>query len=277
MQLSFAHKRAIGKYQPISIEDNIFYPVLVDNYEEFLMAKPALEFLQQSLPVAYMGLPLMQALWRMELETVIGGGEATGIFSRLLLALALSLRLGEGKAPEERIKVFSIVTDPQDGLKLTELRYVVDGEEIKRITPIQFARIRPILAAQNGIELLSDDANPELVEAEREIAEQGSVELKADIESMVTAAAALSGVEESAVYGWPILKLRNRLATYKRCMDYIICSINEGAGVSWKGGNPCPSPWFERIREGSSALIPLSEFAGGAGDRAVQNAGEKTY
>lgn len=54
--------------------------------------------------------------------------------------------------------------------RLKAVEFTVDGEETHRVTPVQFQRLREIAAAQNGIELASPEANPELIEAQRELA-----------------------------------------------------------------------------------------------------------
>lgn len=41
--------------------------------------------------------------------------------------------------------------------------------------------------------------------------------------------------------------------------------IGESQGTKWKGGNPYPSPFFDRVREDSPALIAMDKFAGGKG------------
>ena len=160
-------------------------------------------------------------------------------------------------------------TDPRDPMKLKSLVYTPDGEEICEITPAKFQRMRPILAAQNGIRLQPEDANPELVEAEEELRRQNAPELEADIGTLVASVAAVSGTEEREIYDWPIAKLLARQKAYQRMMDYVVCGIGEANGTKWKKGNPYPSPFFDRKKEGSAAMIALTDFAGGAAQNAV--------
>lgn len=265
-ELPFNIKRSIRKYEPIETEGLTLYPVRVSEFEEFLTAKPALEVLQQSLPVALMGIPLLSAFFKVD----CGASELppTGMFSLALLGLTLSLRLGEGAELKQRLELWRWTCDKEDGTKLKDLRCMLHGEEQIVITPVQYQRLRPIIAAQNGVKLESEDANPELVQAEKDLAE-GNLRLDAGIEHLISFVSALSGTDETEIEEWPILKLQNHAEALRRALDYHACFISEGQGVKWKGGNPVPHPWFPRERSESAALMPLGEFAGGAGERAV--------
>lgn len=261
-------KKSIGKYEPIEAEGLLLYPVRVENYNEFLIARQSLEFMQQSLPRWLINMPLLDAYFKIDTGQV-EGMPPTNLFGSALLMLSLALRLSPEGTAEEMANRFKIVVDPQDPSRLKYLKFVQNGEEVKQITPIQFQRLRPILAAQNGITLVSDDANPELIQAERDLADKKAPKLNINIEALVSAAALITGKEEADIYEWAILKLNNRLASAKKVMDYMICGIGESGGTKWKGGNPCPNPWFDRITEGSDALISLDRFAGGQGLDAV--------
>ena len=51
----------IHSYKPIEVDGLTFYPMTVGHYQDFLRARIVLEFMQQSLPVAYVGIPLLSA------------------------------------------------------------------------------------------------------------------------------------------------------------------------------------------------------------------------
>ena len=261
-------KKSISKYEPIEAEGLLLYPVRVENYTEFIIAKQAIEFMQQSLPPVLMSQPLLNSFFQIDTGQVEGIAP-NGMFMSAILALSLALRLLPHGTIEQQINMFSLVVDPKDKSRLKHLKFVVNGEEIRTITPVQFQRLRPIIAAQNGIALVSDDANPELIQAERDLAEKRAPKLDINVESLVSAAALITGKDESDIYEWAILKLNNRLNSAKKIIDYAICGIGESQGTSWKGGNPCPNPWFEKLKEGSDALISLENFAGGRGLDAV--------
>lgn len=255
--------RAVRKFEPIAAEGLILYPVRVAEYEEFLTARPALEVLQQAFPAPLLRIPLLSALYRMDYEAASRGEEQSGLFSRALLLLALSLRLGEGLDLRQRVRKFRIAADPKDPAKLLYLQASVDGEEMLKITPVKFQQIRPIIAAQNGVKLESDLANPDLVEAEREMAGLNAPKMDADVEHLISGVAAMSGTDEAEIDDWPILKLNRRAESFKRVMDYVICGIGEAQGTKWKNGNPAPHPFFDRAEEGFSAVTPVSEFGSG--------------
>lgn len=264
-------KKSIAKYEPIEVDGLTLHPIKVENYYEFLAARPSLDFMQQRLPVQLMSEPILSAFFKLD-SGFIEGVEPTGLFMGAILALALALRLRPEGSVEEQIKMFQIIVDPKDNSRLKHLRFMKDGEELTTITPITFQRIRPIIAAQNGLELPDDMANPELVDAENDLAEQRAPKLDMSIEAFVNAASMVARVDEKEVYDWPILKLHKRLNTAKRILDYIVCGIGETQGTKWKGGNPHPSPWFDRQKIGNDALMPIESFANGQGVGAVRDA-----
>ena len=270
--LSFEINKSIREYKPIEIDGLTLYPITVSRYEEFLWARKSLDFLQQSLPVDLMSLPLLDAYYRMEMRAISNGEQGIGLFSAALLLLGLALRLMPDGDAEQIFEKFTIVADRDDPTKLKCLRFVLNGEEIHQITPVQFARLRPILAAQNGVELESTDANPELLQADYDLATKDAPNLDMSVEAMICAAALLTGKDEDEINEWAILKLHNRLSTAKNIMDYMICGIGATQGTSWKGGNPSPHPWFERIKDKNGGLIAIENFANGQGLQAIQNA-----
>ena len=180
------------------------------------------------------------------------------------LFLALALRYRPELKDEDRVAdltehIFTSAEDPT----------VLKGIDIRQngtthtITPVLFQRMRPILAAQNGIVLESDDANPELVEAERDIAEQTAPELDYDLGSLVSSLAALTGTEESDVYNWPVLKFTRRQEALERVFSFLVYGVASASGAKFKGGNPVPSPFFARKERDSGTLIDMAAFTRG--------------
>ena len=268
--------KAIRRYQPVEIDGVLLHPVTVDEYEAYNIARPAIEFMQQSLPVAYMSMPLLQAYYAIDIDGIASGGESqlpTGMFARAMLFLALSLHIGEGESPENRIRHFKIRVPHNDGRQLVSLTFTIDGEEFYDITPVKFQRWLPILAAQNGIVLHDETENPELLEADAFLRSKNAPELEINIESLVSGVASLSNAEEADIYGWPILKLYNRQKALNRVLDYVICGIGEAQGTKWKRGNPVPNPFFSRIRNESAAMVSLDDFAGGGAKDAIAATG----
>lgn len=267
--------REISRYRPIEAEGLTLYPIRVHEFEAFSMARAAIEFMQQSLPVALMSKPLLQAFYTLEFEAAAQGKPSVGLLYQSILFLILSMRAGEGRETGERMKCARICPKENDSRVLDAI-LIEDGGAVLRVTPVQFQRIRPILAAQNGIELVSENANPELVQAERDLAEMNAPKLDYRLESMMASIALVSGEDETEMYDWPILKLMRRKEALQRVMGYLLCGVAEAQGAKWKGGNPFPSPLFAKEDNGSGGVIAMESFAGGAGMRAVQNAGNRT-
>lgn len=273
-----AHIRsAIQKYEPVTVDGLTFYPIQVKNRKSFWNASPAISFMQQTLPVSLMRIPLLSAYFKMDMDAVAEQAETFGLFYRGLLFLALALRLGEGQSDEARVKRFKVLVDREQPKKLAAVRFTVNGEEMRELTPVQFQQIRSILAAQNGIDLESDDANPELVEAERDSNQFKAPKLDINDDAMISFVAALSHAEEGEIEEWPILKLKRRERTYTHLMRYLLCGVSEAAGGSWKDGNPVPHPYYERVKTVSGGLRRLDEVVPDAAQKAVQNPGEKIY
>lgn len=274
-ELPLQYKRAAARYQPITTGGLTLYPVRVRDHDLFQLARPALEVLHSSLPVAYLSMPLLQVYFQLDIVApAVSGAQATGLWGSALLALALALRLGEGMEPEKRILQFRPVVAAEDKTRLKAVRATLHGEEMIEITPVQFQRLRQIIAEQNGVELQSDYADPELVKAERDLSAMREMKLKVDFEQLIASVCALTGADEAEIDDWPIRKLTTRANALQRAMQYIVCGVGEMSGTKWKGGNPVPHPFYEREERGS-AHMALGDFAGGAGERAVANAGQR--
>jgi hypothetical protein len=273
--LSLEMAKAVRRFEPIETEGLTLYPIQVKDIDEFTTARPAIEFMQQSLPVAMLSKPLLQAYYTLELDAAKIGQPGSGLFYKCILFLLLAMRVGNGLPSEKRIELVDLELQANDPTRLKSVLIFVNGE-VKRITPMQFQRLRPILAAQNGIELVSENANPELVQAERDLAEMNAPKLQYRVETLKATIATFSGADEADMEEWPILKLLLRRDAVQRLVGYITCSFAESQGGKWKHGNPFPSPLYDREIDYCGGLIDMSTFAGGAGMRAVQNAGNQT-
>lgn len=273
--LSLEMAKAVRRFEPIETEGLTLYPIQVKDIDEFTTARPAIEFMQQSLPVTMLSKPLLQAYYTLELDAAKNGQPGSGLFYKCILFLLLAMRVGNGLPSEKRIELVDLELQANDPTRLKSVLIFANGE-VKRITPMQFQRLRPILAAQNGIELVSENANPELVQAERDLAEMNAPKLQYRVETLKATIATFSGADEADMEEWPILKLLLRRDAVQRLAGYITCSFAEAQGGKWKHGNPFPSPLYDREIDYCGGLIDMSTFAGGSGMRAVQNAGNQT-
>ena len=260
MELSQTIKRACRRYESVEAEGLTLYPILVEEIELVEMARPSIDIVQQSLPVAYAAMPLLAAYYEMEYRAQENGEEPIGLFASALLMLVLSLRLGKGLSAEERRARLRLSVDREHPEKLRSVDFTLNGEEMCRVTPVQFQRLREIIAAQNGIELVSEDANPELIQAERDLAEMNGVALKGGLADRIGTIAALCHAEEDEIDGWPIL-------AWRRITGYLICGIAEAQGTKWRGGNPHPSLFFEKADVGTSAVRPVESVTQGMEQR----------
>lgn len=269
-------QKSVRRYQPIQTDGLTLYPILVREYDEWLVARQAIEVMQQSFPVAMLSKPLLQVYYELDLLPAISGEDRqpSGLWGCAMLSLSLSLRLGQGMQTEKRMLQFAPVVDRKNPKRLLAVQTMLNGEEIVNITPVQFQRLRPIIAAQNGVALESDDANPDLVQAERDLAEANNVRLNVTLEDKITFVAAKTNRDDEELYDWPIRKLNAYADVLTREDMFLANTIGGALGGFGKGGNPTPHPYYERAETGGVHMA-LSDFAGGAGVRAVANAGKR--
>lgn len=261
-ELPWEIRKSIGKYEEIVTDDLTLYPILVEEYEDFCKASPAIEFMQQQFKdVRLMSLPLLQAFYKKDYELAANGQLPTELFFQALLFLALSLRIGIGLTAEERVRKIVPVPSKNDNSTLRFLSFQDEDGEWRFITPVVFQRLRPILAAQNGIELEDDAANPDLVFSAREMRRKHAPKLEENIETLVASVATFTGEEEARIYEWPVLKLFRRASSIKRMVDYAVNTNAELQGTKWKNGNPFPSPWFDREQD-DIGLLSLDQYSG---------------
>lgn len=250
--------KRIAKYEDIEYAGLTLCPVRVEDYDDFLISKAALEVMHQSLGLKYMRMPLLSALYAIDYDAVSSGQAASGLFSKALLGLALSLRLGEGQSPEERLGAFRIAVDREKPGKLLRLMFTDKDAATKEITPAQYQTIRQIIARQNGVSIEDETANPEIVKSRRDMQNSGASRLDATPDKLISIVAALSGTDEIEIYNWPIMKLEKYAANYERILSYIVCGVGEMSGATWKGGNPVPHPFYPRA-EGSAGFASVFE------------------
>ena len=203
-ELPTKYKKQIQKFLPIETEGITLYPVTVEYWEEFRACVPALEFMRQSLPVALLQIPLLDALNQLEIVNSSAEKE-TGfkftLFSDTCYALCLALRLGIGmerdKVLEKRVRLLPDKDHPEN---IERIFFIADDGDIYTITPRQYERLRPIIAAQNGVKIPSEDENPELVYADKILRQKKAPNLEEDFAKMVSWCAVLSHAEEEAIY-----------------------------------------------------------------------------
>lgn len=261
----------IDRYEPVTTDGITTYPILVRDYRMFDIGRIALEFVQQSLPVALVSIPLLDAFYRMDQQTIEEQSDGPLLLSSVLVALRLALRLGVGDDAAEMMKTTRIKADEERGVLHSIIFYTED--DAIEITPRRFQRLRPVIAAQNGAVVPSDTANPQILEMERLAAQKETKHMDPKLCDKIIFAAQSAGVPEEAVWDWPILKLERNAALAQRRLDYLAASIGQMSGlVQYKDGSPVPSPYYARKQSGLRSMQSLGAVGDGRAAQAVQNA-----
>lgn len=276
-------KARIRRGLPIEACGLTFYPIKMTDYEEFLECKNALCIRQTSLAKAnfeYLSMPFLSALWAMEIDTMRQTGKTVGVLERVIRLLYLSLRLGY-----DRQKAFgAIYCERNDSRKLAYIEVMTqDGETAIKITPTDFSTIiRPLIAEQNGIKLPDESENPDIVQAEQQMAQEGERKIKYDLETLISSVANACNIRECEMDDWTVWEFEKRRQAIDRKINYQIYAQAEMSGmVKFNKGNPCPSWCFDGAETLTSALITLDEMQEkykGAGDvkQTIANGGSYT-
>lgn len=277
-ELPLSIKKAVRKYEPIQTDGVTLYPILVSEYDEWLMARQAIDVMQQSFPVALMSKPLLQVYYELDLLPAILGEpkQPSGLWGCAMLALALSMRLGQGLPLEKRMLQFVPMIDKANPRRLKGVSTVLNGEEYVNITPVQFQRLRGIIAAQNGVKLEDELSNPELVQAERDLNEAGASPLDVNIDDKLTFVAGKLGKRKADLCDWSIKEVDDCEAVFTREITFVTNAIGGAFGGFKRGGNPVPHPVYAKKAQ-ANAHMALADFANGAGVRAVESAMNKNY
>ena len=257
-ELPISIQEKLERYQPIKKGGYTLYPVRVADYRRFSVARPALEFAQQSLPVALLSVPLLDAFYKLELQNHSENREPSGFFASAVTALELALRLGDGEEADggEEIRALPIPGKTNDTLK--EILFLRGQEQIASVTPQKFQSLRPIIAAQNGIQIPDEEANPEILEMERLMEQNERANLEPKMWEKIVYVSQGSGIQEEEIYDWPLLKLERHAAILQRTTDYLAAQLAALSGmVKFKDGNPVPSPYFGRQKSGLRSLRDL--------------------
>lgn len=277
--MSWEMRSNIRRGKPLTWKGLKFYPIRMEHYEEFLDVRNALAIRMTSLSnisFEYLSMPFLTAMWAIDYDTLVATGSSIGFFERIIRFLYLSLRLKYKK--EEALR--TIYTDPTDRRILDRVVVTQDGNTVE-ITPDDFdIDIRPLLAAQNGIDLPDESENPDLVRAEEDLAAKGASELKVDTDTMIASVAYQSHLKEKDLDKWTVLEFERRRQAIERGKRFDMFGQAELSGmVKFGKGNPFPSWCFDRNENGSAALISFGEMRGklaGLGDLNKIVNGEKS-
>lgn len=255
---SWERRNKIRRGDPLTWNGLTFYPVTMSHYEEFLEVKQAWVARQSTFPVEYAVLPFLSALWAMDYDSVRATGKPIGLFERIIRFLYLSLRL-EYKVEDAFKKIYYDPKTPKE----IQFIDVTQGGRTVRITPQDFtAYVRPLVAEQNGLELPNESYNPELVQAERDLASLRSARLKYDTDTLIASVAYASNLDEKDIDEWTVLKFERRYRAIERDKNFMLYRSAELSGmVKFPKGNPVPSWCYEKEEGISPALRTASEVS----------------
>ena len=250
------------------------FPITMDHYEDFIQCKDALTLRLSSLPVRFVSMDYLSAIFALELEAIRNGtsGSAGGFFFRLMRLFGLSLRI-EVSAELLNDCVF-YRSDGQKNVTIDHLELTQTGADgnpnTATVTPFQFSSIlRPLIAAQNQIVLPDESENADLVDAyemKKQIENKG-VALKTDLDDLVSSVAYLSGVSDAEIMDWNVRDFENRRRAIERDKRYMLYAQAEMSGmVTFKNGNPYPSWCFDAADDklGTMEYAELAKTLSGA-------------
>lgn len=277
-QLPTKYIKRIRKFLPIETEGLTLYPITVEQWEDFYPCVPALEFMRNGLPVPLLTIPLLDAFWQIEIANSApqeGGGARWTPFSDAVYVLWMALRLGPDTERKKALERIFPVPDKNNPATIERVIFQrAEDDFLISVTPRQFERLRPILAAQNGVKLHDETENPELVYADRVLRAAKGPKLDEDLAKRVAWCAALCHAEEAEIYEWPILKFNNRCETLQRTLDYVIFGVGASTGlVKYNDGPPVPSPYYARHETAADRLLTSGTAAADAAVRSgMENA-----
>lgn len=251
------------------------YPITMDHYEEFIQCKDALTLRLSSLPVRYVSLDYLSAIFALELDAIRNGTTGAGsggFFFRLMRLFGLSLRIEMSAEMLNDCIFYRTDGNGTISIEYMELSQTdADGNpNTAKITPFQFSTLlRPLIAAQNQIILPDESENADLVEAyekKKEIAQRG-VALKTDPDDLVSSVAFHSGVSDAEIMDWSVRDFENRRRAIERDKNYTLFKQAEMSGnVTFKNGNPYPSWCFDTANDtlGTMEYAELAKTLSGA-------------
>lgn len=254
-------KAKIRRGEPIEACGLQFYPIKMIDYEEFLECKNALAIRLTSLSklsIDYLSMPFLSALYAVDFDSVSTTGKAIGMFERVIRLLYLSLRLGY-----DRQKAFgSIYCERDNPRKLLHIEIKQDDGQSVKISPADFSTIiRPLIAEQNGIDLPDESENPDIIQTERQMQQEGESKIKFDIETLITSVASASNLRQSDIDEWTVREFETQRKALDRKINYMVYTQAEMSGmVKFNKGNPYPSWCFDRAETLTDALITVDEM-----------------
>lgn len=244
------YMRALREGKPLECAGLTFYPIKMSDWDAYIETRPAVTQMMQSLPVAYISMPYLSALWAIDSDAIKNDRPLTGLFGALMRFMLLALRT------EDEPTAYQVYAEKETG-KLAYVRFFQDGKTAD-ITPDIFSEeIRPLLCEQNGLQLPDEAANLELLEAENDLAAANDEGIDYDFETLVSSVAYMSHTTEEEIYEkWTVRSFLRRKRAIEREMFYRLYRTAALAGtIKISGDNPFPSWCFDKLDDGKTAAL----------------------
>lgn len=228
------------------------FPLTMREYDDYESCKRALLIRQATLPVAYMAMPYLQALFALDADSE-GKMHAFGMMLRLLCLVTR-------RRPDD----FMLMVDKNNPKRLKRVIFAAGSVPVE-LSPGIFAQVRQTIAAMHGDEIPDESENPELVAAETALQSSNAPPLEYSTQTMLVSVAAAMNKRPKELLDWTIFEFKQVLAAKTRLIRHTICGIGEQSGnVKWQHGNPYPCWYLERKRE-MQAVQALEQFTGRMG------------
>lgn len=273
MQFSKDIVKKVRCGQPIEAYGLTLYPIMMEDYTDFLLCKDAFAIMQGSLPARYLGMDFVSALFVYSMDEAANGvpsEQRTSLFQRMISLVYLTLRSTKEEI-EQIAKDIEYKQFDENTVGISKIVIHQDGKTVE-ITPAQFSfSIRPLIAFQNGFELPDESDNPELIRlAQKMHANDATVNLKVDPDDLIASVAFQSRVSVGEVMKWTVREFEYRVRAIERDKHFTMFGQAELSGmISFKDGNPYPSWQYDTERDalGASPLSELGKKLEGAGVR----------
>ena len=234
---------ALWNEEPEEVNGIYVYPIHMRDYAEWCSCKRVLTIRQSTLPAAYAVMPYLSALHAMDADMQIG------LMYQVVKVLALATRQNPmdfyAMCKEEDQRILNAIV-----CRASDIIFRIDAS--------QFPKFREVIARQNGLELPDEAENPELVEAEHDLNELKAPKLDYDMNALVMSVAYQYRMRPKELAEWTVREFEAAREAINR--DKYFTRFGSGFYSFKNNENPYPSWCFERQREGSSALEPLSAF-----------------
>ena len=231
---------------PIPCLGLTLYPIKMSHYEQFIRCRDALTLRIGTLPVRYLSLDFLSAIFALEIDR-LKDGERVGLVERVLRLFTLSLGIERDVDSLESL----IAVKEENGLIVpSKLCVTQDGKAVE-LSSFEFSSvIRPILAEQNGLVLPSEEDNADIIRAaeQKHSISDRELRLRHDVGDLISSVAYLSGVREVDISEWSVREFESRRRAIDRDKRYMLYAAAELSGmVSFKNGNPAVSWCFDAM------------------------------